>query len=97
MNKKTLLVQNNTKGGDMIVANIIAYILVLVGGINWGLVGLFNFNLVAAICMGSKTVERIIYILVLVATLWLIISPIINGGSLFSVAAGAGGQNQPTV
>ncbi|MBQ8908852.1 MAG: DUF378 domain-containing protein [Clostridia bacterium] len=84
----------------MIVANYIAYILVLIGGINWGLVGLFNFNLVAAISMGSKTVERIIYILVLIATIWLIISPIIYGNLLFNAAggaAGAGANNAPTV
>ena len=29
--------------------DIIAFILVVIGGLNWGLVGLFNFNLVAAI------------------------------------------------
>ena len=84
----------------MIIANYIAYILVLVGGINWGLVGLFNFNLVAAICMGSRTAERIIYILVLIATIWLIISPIISGNLLFNAAgvgAGAGTNNTPTV
>ena len=87
----------------MIVANYIAYILVLIGGLNWGLVGLFNFNLVAAVSMGSKTVERIIYILVLLATIWLIIAPIIDGGLLLSAEAGAGANagagtnNQPTV
>ena len=70
----------------MIVANYIAYILVLVGGLNWGLVGLFDFNLVAAISMGSRVAERIIYILVLLSTLWLIISPIINGALLFTNA-----------
>ena len=65
---------------DMIVANYIAYILLLIGGINWGLVGICNFNLVAWISMGSRMVERIIYILVLLATIWLIIAPIIDGG-----------------
>lgn len=81
----------------MIVINYIAYILVLIGGLNWGLVGLFNFNLVAAICMGSKTAERVIYILVLIATLWLIISPIINGNLLFSGAPMAAGNGNTTV
>lgn len=86
----------------MIVANYIAYILVLIGGLNWGLVGLFNFNLVAWISMGSRLVERIIYILVLLATIWLIIAPIIDGGLFFTAGAGAGAgaagnQNQPTV
>ena len=64
----------------MIIANWIAWILLLVGGLNWGLVGLFNWNLVAWISMGSRMVERIIYILVLLATIWLIISAAINGG-----------------
>lgn len=64
----------------MIIANWIAFILLLIGGLNWGLVGLFNWNLVAFCCMGSRLVERIIYILVLLATIWLIISAAIDGG-----------------
>ena len=64
----------------MIIANWIAWIFLLIGGLNWGLVGLFNWNLVAWISMGSRIVERIIYILVLLATIWLIISAAINGG-----------------
>ena len=74
----------------MIVANYIAYILVLIGGLNWGLVGLFNFNLVAWICMGSRLAERIIYILVLVATIWLIIAPMIAGALYFTALPVAG-------
>ena len=76
----------------MIVANYIAYILVLIGGLNWGLVGLFNFNLVATISMGSRIVERIIYILVLLATIWLIIAPIIDGGVILSNGLGRIGR-----
>ena len=68
----------------MIVANYIALILVLIGGLNWGLVGIFNFNLVGWISMGSRIVERIIYILVLIATIWLIISSAIDGGILLT-------------
>ena len=68
----------------MIVANYIALILVLIGCLNWGLVGIFNFNLVAWISMGSRIVERIIYILVLIATIWLIISSAIDGGILLT-------------
>ena len=44
--------------------NMIAMILVLIGAINWGLVGVFNFDLVAAICGAMSTVSRIIYTLV---------------------------------
>lgn len=66
----------------MIIVNYIALILLFIGGINWGLVGLFNFNLVAAISMGSRLIERIIYIIVLVATIYLIIACALWGGIL---------------
>lgn len=42
----------------------IAFILVIVGGLNWGLVGIFNFDLVDAIFGGVMIVAKIIYILV---------------------------------
>ncbi len=42
----------------------IAFILVVVGGLNWGLVGLFNFDLVAAIFGAMSTISRIVYVLV---------------------------------
>ena len=48
----------------------IAMILLIIGGLNWGLVGLFNFNLVAAIFGANTTITNIIYILVGVAALW---------------------------
>lgn len=41
-----------------------AYALVIVGALNWGLVGLFNFNLVMAIFGTWPMIERLIYILV---------------------------------
>ena len=66
----------------MIIANYIALILVLIGGLNWGLVGLCNFNLVALCSFGMRIVERIIYILVLIATIYLIIASAIWGGIL---------------
>ena len=43
---------------------IIALVLVIVGGLNWGLVGLFNFDLVAAIFGAMSAISRIVYILV---------------------------------
>jgi uncharacterized membrane protein YuzA (DUF378 family) len=43
----------------------LAAILLVVGGLNWGLVGLFGFDLVAAIFGGSTALlARIVYILV---------------------------------
>ena len=70
----------------MIIANYIALIILMIGGLNWGFVGLFNFNLVAWICMGNRIIERIIYILVLLATIWLIIASAIDGGILLTSA-----------
>lgn len=71
----------------MIIANIIAYILVLIGGLTWGLVGIFNFNIVESIFGIYPAIPTIIiYILVLVATIWLIVSPIITRGRLYLCA-----------
>lgn len=42
----------------------VAMVLVIVGGLNWGLVGLFDYNLVEAILGAFPTVERIVYVLV---------------------------------
>ena len=51
----------------------IALFLLLVGGLNWGLVGLFGFDLVAWVCGGSNSiVSRIVYVVVALAALWCI-------------------------
>ena len=47
----------------------IAMVLLIVGGLNWGLVGLANFDLVAAIFGEGSALSRIVYILVGVAAL----------------------------
>ena len=68
----------------MIIANIIAYVIVLIGGLNWGLVGIFNFNLVESIFGIYPAIPTIIiYILVLVSTIWLIASPLLTHGKLY--------------
>ena len=67
----------------MIIANIISYILVIVGALNWGLFGIFNFNLVSWIFQGPRSVGSIIvYVLITLAAVWLIISPMITGYGL---------------
>ncbi len=51
--------------------DILALILVIIGALNWGLVGLFQFDLVAAIFGGSAAVvSRIIYVIVALAGIW---------------------------
>jgi uncharacterized membrane protein YuzA (DUF378 family) len=44
--------------------NLITLILLIVGGLNWGLVGLFNFDLVATLFGAGSIFARIVYLLV---------------------------------
>ena len=49
----------------------ISLILIIVGAINWLLIGLFGFDLVAFICGGQGAIiSRIIYTIVGIAGLW---------------------------
>jgi len=56
----------------MVIANIISLVILFIGGLNWGLVGILKFNLVEWIFGGYNVGSIIVYILVLLATLWLI-------------------------
>lgn len=57
---------NKLKGLDWI-----ALILVVIGGINWGLIGLFNFNLVEVIFGDMTTIARVVYVIVGLAAVYL--------------------------
>lgn len=46
------------------------FILVVVGALNWGLVGLFNFNLVTTLVGSWPMVEKLVYVLVGVSAVW---------------------------
>ena len=54
---------------------ITALILTIVGGINWGLVGLFDFNLVAYLFGAMSILSRIIYILVGISAIIMAVKP----------------------
>lgn len=54
----------------MKVIDKIALVLIIIGAINWGLIGFFNFNLVDAIFGNMSIISRIIYALVGVSGLW---------------------------
>lgn len=56
----------------MKVVNIIALILVIIGAINWGLIGLFEFNLVDFLFGIGTVLSRIVYVLVGISGLWCI-------------------------
>ncbi len=44
--------------------HMLAFILLFVGGLNWGLIALFNLNLVNSILGSAPSIEKIVYILV---------------------------------
>lgn len=48
----------------MKVLTLIALVLLVVGGLNWGLVGLFQFDLVATIFGVASLLSNVVYILV---------------------------------
>jgi uncharacterized membrane protein YuzA (DUF378 family) len=63
-----------TEGGfQMKAIDVIAAILLIIGGLNWGLVGIFDWNLVSAIFGAGSVIARIIYILVGLSAIWQII------------------------
>lgn len=54
----------------MKIIDKIALILIIIGAINWGLIGIFRFNLVDAIFGEMSALSRIIYALVGISGLW---------------------------
>ena len=58
----------------MRIVNTITLVLLIVGGLNWGLVGLFGFDLVAAIFGEMSALSRIVYTLVGASALWQLIA-----------------------
>ena len=54
--------------------DVAAYSLLLIGALNWGLLGLFGFDLVAAIFGSMSVVSRLVYALVGAAALYDLIS-----------------------
>lgn len=50
----------------------VAFALVIIGALNWGLVGLFAFDLVAALFGPMSVASRIVYVVVALSALWLL-------------------------
>lgn len=51
----------------------IVWVLVVIGGLNWGLVGIFGFNLVDWAFGTGSVISSIIYVLVGLGAIWMII------------------------
>ena len=59
--------------GGIFMFDRIALILAIIGGLNWGSIGIFGFDVVAAIFGGQASIgSRIVYTLVGIAGLWCI-------------------------
>ena len=54
----------------MKIIDKIALVLIIIGAINWGLIGLFNFNLVSLLFGDMTVLSRIVYSLVGISGLW---------------------------
>lgn len=54
--------------------DLTALVLTVIGGINWGLVGLFDFNLVETLFGEESALSRIVYVLVGLSALWVLFS-----------------------
>jgi hypothetical protein len=68
--------------------NLITLVLVIVGGFNWGLVGAFDFNLVATLFGEGSALSRIVYILVGLSALWQLV-PLFRGAQVGETRAQA--------
>ena len=55
--------------------NLVTLVLLIVGGLNWGLVGAFQFDLVAALFGGQDALlARVVYVVVGLSALWQIVA-----------------------
>ncbi len=59
----------------------IAVILAVIGGLNWGLVGLLNVDLVAAIFGAMSVLSRLIYVIVGLSAIYVLILAVKAKGS----------------
>ena len=59
--------------------NLVTLALLIVGGLNWGLVGLFDFDLVAALFGEKSVLSRAVYAIVGLCAVWQIV-PLLGGG-----------------
>ncbi len=57
----------------------VVWILLFVGGLNWGLVGAFDYNLVDSIFGVDSVLRKLVYILVGLAALWSLFSMFMKG------------------
>ena len=62
-------IEKDKGGKNMVILQKVALVLTIIGAINWGLIGIFDFNLVSFIFGDGTFLENMIYILVGIAGL----------------------------
>lgn len=62
----------------MRIVNTLTLVLLIVGGLNWGMVGLFGFDLVATLFGEMSPLSRVVYTLVGASALWQLL-PLFRG------------------
>jgi uncharacterized membrane protein YuzA (DUF378 family) len=63
--------------------NLVTLVLVIIGGVNWGLVGLFDLDLVAALFGRGSVLAGLVYVLVGASAVWQLVP-------LFAAITGSG-------
>lgn len=69
--------------------NLLTLAIVIVGGLNWGLVGLFSFDLVAAIFGAGSILAQLVYVLVGISAAWQVM-PLFSATSSGEIASQRG-------
>lgn len=64
----------------MSTMDMVIWVLVVIGALNWGLVGAFDFNLVSAI-FGDGSLTRTIYVIVGLAAVWSLVTMFSKSGN----------------
>ena len=59
---------------EMKTVDLVAWTLLIIGGLNWGLVGVLNFDLVAAIFGDTSILSRIVYSVVGLSAVYVILA-----------------------
>ena len=73
LNKFEILVKNITEKGVEKMFDKICLALIIIGALNWGLVGIFQFDLVAWLFGGTAAIiSRIVYTVIALAGIWCI-------------------------
>lgn len=72
--KRTLEEERKEVNDLMKILHMAAYMLLWIGGLNWGLVGLLNVNFVTLLLGGMPSLERLVYILVGLSTVFIVVT-----------------------